>query len=589
MSRAPRVAHVATVDLTHRFLLLGQLRALRDEGFEVTAVSAPGPWVGDLEAEGIRHVAWRNASRSWDPFADARAFAELIGILRRGEFDLVHTHNPKPGILGRVGARLAGVPCVANTVHGLYATPEDRLGRRAAVLSLEWIAARFSDLELYQSEEDLRWARRLRIARRARAIHLGNGIDLAAFDRAAVPDGRVAALRSELGIPDDAPVVGTVGRLVAEKGAREFVRAARSVRARTGDVAFLAIGDVDPAKADSLSQEELAAAAGDVVVTGWREDVRDLLALLDVFVLASHREGLPRSAIEAAAMGLPLVVTDIRGCREVVRPGIEGVLVPPGDGDLLAEAIGSLLADPATRERMGSAARARAEDQFDERRVIATVVHASRRMLASRGLPTGGSGVPRIRAARRTDAHSMARIHREALPEAFLSALGERFLRRLYVAIAADPSGLALVAENGLGVVGFAAGSTSVDRFYRRFLVRYGVGAAVAAFPAVLRPDVLRRMRETASHPANTASLPPAELLSIAVEPGHRSEGVGRLLAEGIVDGLATRGADEVKVVVAGGNVGANRFYERLGFRAAARIEVHGSVPSNVWVIRCPR
>jgi GNAT superfamily N-acetyltransferase len=137
--------------------------------------------------------------------------------------------------------------------------------------------------------------------------------------------------------------------------------------------------------------------------------------------------------------------------------------------------------------------------------------------------------------------------------------------------------------------VGFATGSPSVGRFYRRFLVRHGVGAGLAAFPSLLHPGVVSRLRETASHPANTASLPPAELLSIAVEPGYRSEGVGRLLAEGIVDGLAARGADEVKVVVADENAGANRFYERLGFRAAARVSVHGEVPSNVWVIRCPR
>jgi ribosomal protein S18 acetylase RimI-like enzyme len=288
-------------------------------------------------------------------------------------------------------------------------------------------------------------------------------------------------------------------------------------------------------------------------------------------------------------MGLPLVLTDIRGCREVVRPGVEGLLVPAGDADRLAEAIASLLEDPATRGRMGSAAHERAVVRFDERRVIATVVESSRRLLARRGLPTGGSAPMRIRPARPADAASMARIHREALPEAFLSTLGERFLRRLYAALAAESSELALVAENGHGVVGFAAGSASVGRFYRRFVLRHGAVAALSALPALTRPGVLRRVRETASHPANTASLPPAELLSIAVEPGYRSEGVGKLLAEGIVEGLAARGAGEVKVVVAEDNAGANRFYERLGFRPAARISVHGEVNSNVWVIRCPR
>jgi hypothetical protein len=203
-ARRLRVAHLTTTDLTLRYLLLGQLRRLAAEGWEVTGISAPGPNAAVLEAEGIRHLPWRNATRSWNPVADARALAELVSLLRRERFDLVHTHNPKPGVLGRVGARLAGVPLVVNTVHGLYATPEDRLRKRAAVLGLEWLAGRCSDLELYQSEEDLRWAARLRLARRDRSHLLGNGTDTGRFDPAQVPPERAAALRRELGLPADA-------------------------------------------------------------------------------------------------------------------------------------------------------------------------------------------------------------------------------------------------------------------------------------------------------------------------------------------------------------------------------------------------
>jgi glycosyltransferase involved in cell wall biosynthesis len=218
MSGALRVAHLTTTDLTLRYLLLGQLRRLAAEGYQVTGISAPGPNGAALEAEGIRFVPWRNATRAWNPVADVKALAELVALLRRERFDLVHTHNPKPGVLGRVAARAAGVPLVVNTVHGLYATPEDRLRKRAAVLGAEWLAGRCSDLELYQSEEDLRWAARLRLARRGRSHLLGNGTDVGHFDPARVPPERAAALRRELGIPADAVVVGGVGRLVAEKG-----------------------------------------------------------------------------------------------------------------------------------------------------------------------------------------------------------------------------------------------------------------------------------------------------------------------------------------------------------------------------------
>jgi glycosyltransferase involved in cell wall biosynthesis len=381
-----RVAHVTTVDLTLRFLLLPQLLALRDAGFVVTAISAPGPWVPELEAHGIRHVAWTKATRAWDPRADAAAFAELLGILRRERFDLVHTHNPKPGVMGRIAARLAGTKAVANTVHGLYATPDDRLARRAPVLAAEWLASRFSDLELYQSEEDLRWARRIGIARRGRAAYLGNGVDVRVFCPARSTEERVRKLRAELGIGEDQLVVGAVGRMVLEKGWAELFEAARIVRADRPDVRFLAVGERDGDKSDAVPAEMLDAASEDVVLAGWREDVADLMALMDVFVLPSWREGLPRSAVEAAASGVPLVLTDIRGCREVVRDGVEGTLLPVRSPVALAAAIARLLDDPDLRLRMGRAARARAEERFDEARVARTIVLATE-MLTHRGRP----------------------------------------------------------------------------------------------------------------------------------------------------------------------------------------------------------
>jgi glycosyltransferase involved in cell wall biosynthesis len=379
------VAHVATIQPTVRFLLMPQLQRLREEGYDVTAISAPGPYTSDLEAAGVRFIPWRHATRAWDPAADVRAMAELLAILRRERFDLVHTHTPKPGFLGRIAARVTGVPFVVNTVHGLYVQPNDPVSRRVPVLGLEWVAARFSDLELYQSSEDMRWAARLRIASRGRSRFLGNGTDLRRFSSDSVSPERLAALRKELGIPPGAPVVGTLGRLVAEKGYRELLAAMREVRRAVPGTRLLSIGPRDPAKADALSDEELAAVREWAVFTGPRADTPGLFALMDVFALASWREGVPRAAIEAAAMGKPLVLTDIRGCREVARDGIEGLLVPPRDAPRLATALLGLLRDPELRVRMGSAARARVEERFDERRVTDVVVGSYEELFARNG------------------------------------------------------------------------------------------------------------------------------------------------------------------------------------------------------------
>jgi glycosyltransferase involved in cell wall biosynthesis/ribosomal protein S18 acetylase RimI-like enzyme len=591
VTRPIRIAHLTTVDLTLRFILLGQLRYLRREGFEVAALSAPGPWVPSVEAEGIRHIPWPHATRAWDPAADVRAFYELLRILRQERFDLVHTHTPKAGIMGRVAARIVGVPCVVSSIHGFYTLPEDPPTKRLPVLALERMAARLSDLELYDSEEDLAWARRIGVVKVSKSLFLGNGVDLRRFDPSGVPAHRVAALREELGIPQEAQVVGAVGRLVAEKGYRELFAAAREVRKANPNTRFVVLGAPDREKADVIQEEEIERAKEDVIFAGWVDDVRDLLALMDVFVLPSWREGQPVSAIEAAAMGKPLVLTDIRGCREVARDGVEGLLVPPRDAERLAEVIARLVGDEALRDRLGKAARERAVTRFDEDKIAGRLVALYGKLLARKRVfrpterPAGNS--VRIRRARVEDAPALARIHREALPGGFLSSLGDRFLRRLYFALAADQDAVAFVAEDGNGVAGFATGVGSVRGFYRRFYIRHGIPAMLAVVPHLLRRGTVHRLRETRRYPDTSKDLPDSELLSIAVDGRFRSQGVGRQLAARIIEGLAERGAGEIKVVVGAENEGANRFYVRMGFEHRANIFVHDGTASNVLVFRC--
>jgi len=309
--------------------------------------------------------------------------------------------------------------------------------------------------------------------------------------------------------------------------------------------------------------------------------VPELMALMDVFCLPSWREGMPRSATEAAASGLPLVLSDIRGCREVIRNGWEGFLVPVRDSDALAAALIGLLRNPELRAGLGRAARLRAEERFDERRVARLVVDATTRLIAP------GSSAPVVRRAIARDARAMARLHRDALPTAFLPTLGEAFVTQLYRGLVADPSTVTVVADRGGHVVGFAAATPSVAAWYRRFLTRRGVLAGLAAAPALIHPDVRARARETASYPRATGGLPDAEILAIAVEAEARAEGVGRSLTEVALHGLARRGVAECKVVVGADNDGANRFYERVGFRPVAATSVHAGSRSNVWVAAC--
>jgi glycosyltransferase involved in cell wall biosynthesis len=384
---APRLIHLTTTDISLELLLGPQLSAFRAAGYEVIGVSAPGPFVDAVTARGVAHVPLANATRAMAPHRDALAVVELARLFRRLAPTIVHTHNPKPGIYGRLAARMAGVPVVVNTVHGLYALPEDRWRKRAAVYGLERVAVTCSDAELVQNPEDMATLRHTLREPASKLVLLGNGVDLQRFGRGADHAERRAKVRADLGVEDDQVVVGAVGRLVLEKGYAELFEAWADVRRQHPRAVLVVAGPVDPDKADAVPADVLAdAEANGVRLLGMRDDVEDLYAAFDLYVLASHREGFPRSAMEAAAGGLPIVATDIRGCRQVVDHGVTGLLVPARSPSDLATALTELIGDPERRRRMSDAAALRARAHFDQEQVIGTTLATYERLLTAKGL-----------------------------------------------------------------------------------------------------------------------------------------------------------------------------------------------------------
>lgn len=383
-SGPPTVVHVTSADMSLVLLLGPQLRAFAAAGYRVLGASAPGPYVPELESWGITHVPLRHATRAIAPGHDVLALGELVTIFRRLRPDIVHTHNPKPGIYGRIAARWAGVPAIVNTVHGLYATPGDSLARRSLVYSLERVAAACSDAELVQNVEDLEELARIGVARPKLRL-LGNGVDLERFCPDAVDPAAVEALRREFGAGPGDVVVGLVGRLVWEKGYREVFEAAARLRASHPTARFVIVGPAEPDKHDGISSTVTAEASRrGIHFAGERSDMATIYAAFDLFVLASYREGFPRSAMEASAMGRAVVATNIRGCRQAVDDGATGVLVAPRDADALGGAIATLVVDDARRRRMGAAAREKALREFDDRRVIETTLEVYQSLLGRR-------------------------------------------------------------------------------------------------------------------------------------------------------------------------------------------------------------
>jgi glycosyltransferase involved in cell wall biosynthesis len=394
----PVLVHVTTSDMSLDWLLGPQLRAFDDAGYEVVGMSAPGPHVATLEANGVRHVAIPGFTRSSSVVSDLRALVQLVRALRRERPDVVHTHNPKSGVLGRIAARLSGVSLVVNTQHGLYALPGDSRMKRWAVYGLERAAAAFSHVELVQNLEDADTiVERLRVP--ARRVHvLGNGIDLSRFTQSGDTERR-RAVRSEWGISDDTIVLGVVARLVAEKGIREIIEAAAIVRDAEPRARFVVVGPLDGTKSDGITNDEVeAAVAAGVLFVGQRDDMPAVYEAFDVFVTASWREGIPRAAMEAAAMGLPTVATDVRGNRQVVTHSVTGLLVPSRRPALLAEACLRLVDEPDLSRAMGERAARRARTEFDQHAVITASLTTY--VTGRPPVPWGRSSHPALRTGR---------------------------------------------------------------------------------------------------------------------------------------------------------------------------------------------
>ncbi|MCK4549266.1 MAG: glycosyltransferase family 4 protein [Candidatus Krumholzibacteria bacterium] len=366
-----KILQLCAVDFTAYHLLRPLGLALRDSGYEVSFCCSPGEGLDRLEQEGF-DVYRVPISRSYNIISHTVSLVRLFRLMRGERFDIVHTHTPVAGLLGRIAAKITRVPWVVYSAHGFYFHEDMRGPVRRVMRAIERFGASISDLIFVQSGEDLGEAVESRIAPAEKLVHIGNGVDPSLFGRE-VNAAAAALVREEFGI-DGGPVIGFTGRIVREKGAVEFVKAAGIVSREISGAMFVMIGaslesdrDGCHAEIESLMQSE--GLSGRLVMTGYRKDVPAILALFDIFSMPSYREGMPRSLLEAMATGLPVVATDIRGCREEVIDGETGLLVPPRDHYALGEAVLKILSDNDMAARMGKTGRQRVLDHFDERAV----------------------------------------------------------------------------------------------------------------------------------------------------------------------------------------------------------------------------
>jgi len=343
---------------------------MRDAGWDVTAVCSDGSFIEGLREQGYQ-IRTVSISRSMNPITSLRTIIQLVHLFKSEHYDVLHVHTPVAALLGRVAARIAGIPLCIYTAHGFYFHDEMPGLKRRIFVSLERIGGWFTDYLFTQSAEDAEAASQLGIMPAHKVLAIGNGADVEVFN----PEKHSGdVVRKSLGIPSEARVIGIIGRLVREKGYVEFLKAAEVIGNQYKDIYFLIIGERLQSDHNKHIDNELARmqdVLGDrMILAGMREDIPELLAAMDIFCLPSYREGMPRTIIEAMLMARPVVATDIRGAREEVVHNETGILIETRNSDALIKAFARLLDDEKLQVRFGQEGRKRALAMYDERHVV---------------------------------------------------------------------------------------------------------------------------------------------------------------------------------------------------------------------------
>jgi glycosyltransferase involved in cell wall biosynthesis len=326
--------------------------------------------------------------RNVSPFDDLACLLWLRRYIRAGKFDVVHTHGSKAGLIGRLAARLARVPAVIHTFHGLSFDVCTGALARAATILVERMARRWADHYVSVGQTLARQAVDAGLAPVDRITTVHTAVDIDALRDA---DVDVEEKKWELGLPKP-HIVGSVGRLTRQKGFTYFIQAAERIARERPDVGFLLVGSGE-ATGELSQQAREADLGGTLVMSGERADVPEVLQVLDVFVVSSLWEGFGRALTEALVVGCPVVATAVNSVPDFVRDGDTGRLVPPADPDALAEAILWSLDHPREARQMAVAAQRLVQKRFTPERTRDQLFSLYSRVLGQQ--PVGR--VPRMR------------------------------------------------------------------------------------------------------------------------------------------------------------------------------------------------
>lgn len=381
-----KVLQLAAVDVTVRFQLLSLIDHLLREKYDVHIACSPGKYADELAKRGYK-IQRIEIVRKIDLFSNLKSLWHLCRLMRQERFDIVHVHTPMAAVLGQVAAKLTRIPIIVNTAHGFYFHDLMPSWKRRPIIWVARLVGRYcTDMLFLQSSEDMATAIKEKIVAATKVLWIGNGINLSLFDTKKDD----STLRTKLKLSKADKVISFIGRLVHEKGIEDLLQALPIIIAQIPQAKLLLIGETFDSERDQKTKQRLVQMIQEhrlgsaVSFAGFREDIPELLSVINLFALPSYREGMPRTIIEAIAAGKPVVATDIRGCREEVVHGVNGLLVPVSNPPALARAIIQILSDEKLAQHMGEAGRKRAQMEFGETLVLSKQSKAYERLLAER-------------------------------------------------------------------------------------------------------------------------------------------------------------------------------------------------------------
>jgi len=383
-----KVAFISHNDANIYLFRLSWIKRLEKEGFKVYVFTPSGKYCDKLKKEGIKVINYKFSRGNLNPLNLLYATFELYNILKKEHFDIVQTFTLQPNIYGTIAAKLAGVPIIVNMFEGLgYLFINNKNIKKLILRKITNFILKFT-LEkatkvIFLNQDDFNDLKHLFDNRKAIIIN-GTGVDIEHYSSNNVNLKYVENLKENLNIKNNDIVITLIARLCWSKGIKEFVEAAKILIRKYKNLKFLIVGPIDNGNPDRVDMKFIKSNQNEYIkFLGSRDDIRELLFLTDIYVLPSYyREGVPRTILEAMSMGKPVITTNVPGCKETVKNGYNGILVPPRKVGELVRAIEILIKDKNIREKFGKNSRKLVEEKFSDSIITELIVNLYKELLA---------------------------------------------------------------------------------------------------------------------------------------------------------------------------------------------------------------